>query len=167
MKKRLFLCALLALITAVNLFAASDKKELVYTSTTTGITFRVPANVKEIQDNIEAVILQTPDKEYTITAEAFDISKTTQEDIAKHITIMAEAAGIDLEQSESIENKSEIITLMGEAIDFDNGGAAAVGVAIVNETTLGYYITVVASAKYVDYAVSSLRTISFDPDAVE
>ncbi len=165
MKK--FVIFLVFAMAVANVFAQSNKKELKYTSSTTGITFHVPANVKEFQDNIEAVILQTPDKEYTITAEAFNVEKTSQEDIAKHITYMAEAAKIDLEKSESIESKGKFVTLFGEAMDYENGGAAAVGVAVVNDTKLGYYITVVASPNYVDYAVSSLTTIDFDPDAIE
>lgn len=165
--KRLLLSAVFALMALSTLFAASMGKELLYTSSTTGICFHVPANIEELQDDIEAVILQTPDEEFIITAEAFNITEVSEDEISEHIVTMAKAARIDLDNSQSIENKTELITLMGEAIDYPNGGAAAVGVAIVNGTALGYYITVVASAKYVDYAISSLRTISFDPDAVE
>lgn len=164
MKKILF-SALLTLMTLTTVFAKD--KELLYTSTTTGITFHVPANVKELQDDIEAVILQTPDEGYTITAEAFDLEAASEADITKHLTMMAEAAEIDGDKAEEISNETELITLMGLAADYDNGGAAAVGVAIVNGTSLGYYITVVVAPKYVDYAVSSLLTIGFDPDAVE
>ena len=43
MKKFLFL-AVFALMTVVNVMAAPKGKQLVYTSSTTGITFHVPAN---------------------------------------------------------------------------------------------------------------------------
>ena len=164
MKKILF-SALLALMTLTSVLAKG--KELLFTSTATGITFHVPANVKEMQDDIEAVILQTPDKGYVITAEAFNVEEVSETDITAHLLTMAEAAEIDGDKAEEISNETELITLMGLAADYDNGGAAAVGVAIVNGTPLGYYITVVAAPNYVDYAVSSLLTIGFDPDAVE
>ena len=164
MKKILF-SALLALMTLTSVLAKG--KELLFTSTATGITFHVPANVKEMQDDIEAVILQTPDKGYVITAEAFNVEEVSETDITAHLLTMAEAAEIDGDKAEEISNETELITLMGLAADYANGGAAAVGVAMVNGTGLGYYITVVAAAKYVDYAVSSLLTIGFDPDAIE
>ena len=164
MKKILF-TALMALATLTTVFAQG--KELLFTSTATGITFHVPANVKEVQDDIEAVILQTPDKGYVITAEAFNVEEVSETDITAHLLTMAEAAEIDGDKAEEISNETELITLMGLAADYANGGAAAVGVAMVNGTGLGYYITVVAAPNYVDYAVSSLLTIGFDPDAVE
>lgn len=164
MKKILF-SALLALVTLTSVFA--QDKELLFTSTATGITFHVPANVKELQDDIEAVILQTPDELYTITAEAFDVEAASQDEITEHLATMAEAAGMDVKNAENISNETELITLIGLAADYDNGGAAVVAVAIVNGTSLGYYVTVVVGAKYVDYAVSSILTIGFDPDAVE
>lgn len=164
MKKILF-SALLALVTLTSVFAKG--KELLYTSTSTGISFHVPANVEELQDDIEAVILQTPDEGYIITAEAFDLEEASEADITNHLAKMAKAARINADEAEEISNETELITLMGLAADYANGGAAAVGVAMVNGTGLGYYITVVAAAKYVDYAVSSLLTIGFDPDAVE
>ena len=164
MKKILF-SALLALMTLTSVLAKG--KELLFTSTATGITFHVPANVKEMQDDIEAVILQTPDKGYVITAEAFNVEEVSETDITAHLLTMAEAAEIDGDKAEEISNETELITLMGLAADYANGGAAAVGVAMVNGTGLGYYITVVAAPNYVDYAVSSLLTIGFDPDAVE
>lgn len=164
MKKILF-TALLALVTLTAAFAQDN--ELLFTSTATGITFHVPANTQELQDDIEAVVLQTPDEEYVITAEAFDISATAQDDITAHLIEMAEAAKIDLEAADEVEHEGDLVALNGLAADYDNGGAAAVGVATVKGTKLGFFITVVASQKYVDYAVSSLLTISFNPDAVE
>jgi len=165
--KKLLLTVVLGMMTLTMVFASSKVKELVYTSATTGITFHVPANCEEVQDDIEAVILQTPDEEYTFVAEAFNLDKTSKQEMSDHIIKMAEAAKIDLNKSERIETETELVTLVGEALDYDNGGAAVVGLAFVKNTKLGYYITVVASPKYVDYAVSSLVTVSFDPDAVE
>lgn len=164
MKKILF-TALMALATLTTVFAQG--KELLFTSTATGITFHVPANVKEVQDDIEAVILQTPDQGYIITAEAFDVESTSEAEITNHLITMAEAAGMDDDKAEEISNETDMITLMGMAADYDNGGAAVVGVAIVNGTSLGYYITVVVGPRYVDYGVSSILTIGFNPDAVE
>jgi len=166
MKKFLFL-AVIALMTVVNVMAAPKGKLLVYTSSTTGITFHVPANAVVAQDDVEAVILQTPDEEYTFVAEAVNLNDVTSDDIARHIVKMAKAARIDLDKSDRIKHETEFVILKGEAIDYENGGAAAVGVAVVNDTMLGYYITVVASPNYVDFAVSSLTSIDFDPDAVQ
>lgn len=166
MKKFIF-AALFVLVSLTTAFAGSKEKELLFTSVTTGITFHVPANVKEVQDKIEAVILKTPDDEYVITAEAFDAASASEEEMTAHLAEMAKAAGMDIDKAESIENETKMIALNGLAVDFENGGAAVVGIVNVKDTELGYYVTVVASPKYVDYAVSSLLTIGFDPDAVK
>ncbi len=165
--KKIIFAALLALVTFTTAFAAPKGKELLFTSTATGITFHVPANTKEIQDDIEAVILKTPDDEYVITAEAFDVESTSEDAMTAHLVEMAQAAGLDGDSAESIENETDMIALTGMAADFDNGGAAVVGIVNVKGTELGYYVTVVCSPKYVDFAVSSLLTISFDPDAIK
>lgn len=164
MKKFLF-AVLFALICLTTAFAAG--KELQFTSTVTGITFRVPANVKVIQDDIEAIILQTPDQMYTFTAEAFNVAEASQDEITAHMVELATSAKMDLENLDDVNNTTEYMTLIGMAYDYENGGAAVVGAAVVNDTELGFYITVVAGPDYVDYAVNSLVTIDFDPDAVE
>lgn len=166
MKKILF-AVLFALMTLCTAFAAEQDNELQFTSNVTGITFRVPANCKVLQDDIEAAILQTPDQQYTISAEAFNVEKATQDEIAEHMREMGTAAGMDFEKTEKFDNTTKYVTLLGTSYDYDNGAAAVVAVAIVNETELAFYITVVAGPDYVDYAVNSLVSIDFDPDAVE
>lgn len=165
--RKFLLCAVIALMSITTMSAATRIEEYIYTSTVTGVTFHVPSNVKELQDNENGVVLQTPDKEYTITAEAFDISEVSQEEISNHIAFMAEKAKIDLNKSQHIENKTEATTLIGEIINYANNGGAAVGVVQINNTDLGYYITIVTSPKYSDFAASSLTTVGFDPDAVD
>ena len=164
MKKILF-SVLFALISVCTAFAADE--ELQFTSTVTGITFRVPGNCKEIQDDVEAAILQTPDQMYTITAEPFNVEEATQDEITAHLAEMGKAAGMDFDKTDDINNTTQFVTFIGKSYDFDNGSASVVGVAVVNDTELGFYITVVAGPDYVDYAASSIVTIDFNPDAVE
>lgn len=164
--KKTLLTLVIGLMTLTSVFASSKVDELIYTSSTTGISFRVPANVQEIQDAIEAVILQTPDEEYTFTAEAFNSETTPKDEMSDHIMKMAEAARIDLNNSKRVEAETDLVTLVGEAIDYENGGGAVVGLAFVKGTKLAFYVTAVASPRYVDFVVSSLTTITFDPDAL-
>lgn len=164
MKKILF-AVLLALVSLTT--ALAEENVVQYTSKVTGITLQVPANCKLFQDDVEALILQTPDKMFTLTAEPFNVEKATQDDITAHLQEMGEAAGMDLSASDKINNTNTYTTLIGLGYDFENGAAAVVGVAVVNETELGFYITVVAGPDYTDYAATSLVSIDFDPDSVE
>ena len=163
MKKILF--AVLLALTTLTVFA--EENNVRFTSKTNGITFLVPANCKLIQDEIEAVVLQTPDKLYTITAEAFNVEEASQDDISNHLLQMGQAAGMDLGEADKINNTTEWVTFSGLSYDFENDAAAIVGVAVVNDTELAYYITLVAGPSYVDQAATSIVTIDFDPDAVE
>lgn len=161
--RRILSVVLLALLSLTAVMA----DEVQFTSKVTGITFRVPDNSQLINDDIEAVIIQTPDKLFTMTAEPFNVEQASQDEIAQHLIEMAEAAGMDRDHLDPINNTTTNVTLVASGYDFDNGAAAVVGVAVVNETELGFYITVVAGADYVDYAVNSIVSIDFDPDAVE
>ena len=163
MKKILF--AVLLALTTLTAFAEEDNVR--FTSKTNGITFMVPANCKLIQDEINAVILQTPDKQYTFTAEAFNVEEASKDDITNHLLEMGQAAGMDLGEADRVDNTTEWVTFNGLSYDFENEAAAVVGVAVVNDTELGYYITLVAGPKYVDQAATSIVTIDFNPDAVE
>lgn len=163
--KKIIFAVLFAFISLTATLAHAE--ELRFTSPVSGITCLVPDNVKILQDDIEAVILQTPDNLYTLTAEPFNVEEATQDEITEHLLQMAEASGMNLENAEKTEYEKELVTFTGLADDFDNGGAAVVGVIVVNDTALGYYITAVAGPTYIDYMASSIGTIDFDADAVE
>lgn len=163
MKKILFV-VLMALVSLTTVFAQNEGVK--FTSKETGITFRVPENCKILQDDVQAVILQTPDQQYTITAEAFNVEKATQDEITEHMHDMAVAAGMDLNKLDKIDNTTTNVTLIGQGYDYPNGAAAVVGVAVVNQTELAFYITVVAGPDYTDMAATTLVTIDFDPDAL-
>lgn len=163
MKKILF--AVLFALTALTAFAGGNNVR--FASKVTGITLLMPNNCKVVNDDIEALILQTPDKMYTFTAEAFNVEEATEDDIANHMLEMGNAAGMKLDETDDIENTTEWITFKGLSYDFDNGAAAVVGVAIVNATELAFYITIVAGPDFVDQAVESIVSIDFDPDVVE
>lgn len=163
MKKILFvmLMAIVSLTTAI-----AQDEGVRFTSKETGITFRVPSNCKLIQDDVQAIIIQTPDKQYTITAEPFNVEKATQDEITAHMRERSVAAGMDLTKLDKIDNTTTNVTLIAQGYDFPNGAAAVVGVAVVNQTELAFYITVVAGPDYTDMAATTLATIDFDPDAI-
>lgn len=60
MKKILFV-VLMALVSLTTVLAQNEGVK--FTSKETGITFRVPENCKILQDDVQAVILQTPDQQ--------------------------------------------------------------------------------------------------------
>lgn len=164
MKKLLTL--LLSLLTLSTVFAA-DFKEVTFASRVTGITFTMPDNAAILNDDIEALILQTPDKMFTLTAEAFNVTEATQDEISEHLVEMANSARMDLQSADKIDNTTENVTLIGLSNDYENGAATIVAVAVVNDTDLGFYITIVVGPDYVDTAVNTIVSIDFNPDVVE
>lgn len=144
-----------------------DVEPLRYTSTATGLSFIVPSNSLEQQDKVDGVIIVTEDEMFQVTAIPFNVKKESKETIAESILTLAEAAKIDLNKSERVEGDNELVSYSAECADYGNGGGALVGVANVKGTELGYFITIVASADYVEYAGAVLKSLTFDPDAVE
>ena len=165
MKKLLFL-AIMAIMTMTSAFAQDDM--LQFTSSSTGITCLVPPNVEITADEVEAVVLATPDNEFTFVAEAFNVEKATEDEMAEKLSEWAGHAGLDFDKSERFTNEYGLVTVTGFSMDYESGGGAAiVAFAVVNNTELGWYVTIVAGNKYTDYAASTITSINFDPDAVE
>lgn len=164
MKKLLTL--LLTVFTLSTVYAA-EIKEVTFASRVTGITFTMPDNAAIINDDIEALILQTPDKMFTLTAEAFNVTAATQDEISEHLLEMGTSARMDLQNADKIDNTTENVTLIGLSNDYENGAATIVAVAVVNDTDLGFYITIVAGPDYVDATVNTLVSIDFNPDVVQ
>lgn len=152
---------------ATTISTADDDDVLQFTSTATGLSFVVPANIKEKQDDVEAIVLVTPDNMFTVTAVPFDISTVEDGNMEASILTLAKAAKIDLTESESIEGETETVHFYAESADYANGGGAAVGIANVKGTDLSFFITVVASKDYIPFAIAALKSLSFNPDAIE
>lgn len=159
--KKTILCALVAFISLVA------NAQSLFTSEVTGFTCITPENAVVIKNDNDAAIIATPDEGFVISAIPFQPSITSEEDVTNSIKTLAESVDIDLETAIDVDLNNNLLEggIFIQAGDDHSG--ACVGVMKVKGGDLAYYITISCEAQYEDIMDSLLKSLDFNPDAVE
>lgn len=138
-------------------------QQMQYTSRT-GLTLMVPDGAKQIQDNIDLICVETPDELYTFTAVPFNMATTSELDLKANLAQLAKSAQIDYEKAELLESCTETMDISLHIANYNGGGGTFVGYATVRNTTLSFYLCLVASKKYGEYGGIAIQTLEFLPN---
>lgn len=141
-------------------------QRLQFTSRTSGISMVVPAGTHKVQDNLEMLYLQTADHLFSFTAVPFDLRKTTSDERTVNLMKMARSAQMDYAGSTPLQLQTQTMDIELHASTYLSGGGTFVGIAVVRESSLAYYLCLVAGQQYEDFGGASIQTLEFDPNAV-
>jgi len=163
--KKYILCALVALIAGIMPATAQDVTS--FSSSVTGFSCIIPQNATVMKNDVEAIVIQTPDQEYVITAIPFQPSQSTDESNAVALKTLAESANIDLETASDVDITNK--TMEGGVFfqNLENGAVSVVGAMAVKGADLAFYMAIVFSPNYASLLETTLSNIEFDPDAVK
>lgn len=163
--KKSILFALVALIVSAIPASAIDVKSV--SSNITGFSCVVPEDAAFMKNDYEAVILATADQEFLVSAVPFQPSKLTDEENYTALKALVDNANIDLEQALEVNLTNELMSGGVFMQTMENGAFSCVGIMKVDEGDLAFYVAVILSPNYTSIGDTVLKSLDFDPDAVQ
>lgn len=162
--KKLFLCALVALVAFIMPSAASAQtvKPTMYECKELGVSFLAPSNVNLKLDEGNCLMAMSADEMFVLSLVPFDLNKCSDEDLANLWARMAEAARLDLERS--TDEKISTETIWGSykiGYRTSGKGRTSVGFAKKIGTDSSFLVTILAfTDEYDQYIESTLKNFN-------
>lgn len=155
MRRKLFSAVLMLVLFATS--AMAKVNEQVEYKSATGVIVAVPEECEVLNDDDEALVIQTPDKLFTFVANPFDIEETSEEEIASMIIEMEETAEITDPEYTEIDNDFVRGFML---VDINDGVShSACGYLVLKGNGKAFIVTVIGGGLYTDAAWFSYVTM--------